>query len=124
MKQRTIALLLCLVVLLTGCGKEDKEIAMTGSWEATVGVSLLGERITAGEGQAQCVLELFEDGSCTYSLTGADIPEQNVTLRYQAADGKITFLSSDGSFAEWDCQLEEDTLTLRNDNWKIEFVRK
>lgn len=124
MKQRTIVLLLCLVVLLTGCGKENKEIAITGSWEATVGVSLLGERITAGEGQAKCVLELFEDGSCTYSLTGAEIPDQHVTLRYQAADGKITFLASDGSFAEWDCQLAEDALNLRNDNWEIEFTRK
>ena len=124
LKRKTIALLLCLVVLLTGCGKKDQENGLTGTWEATISVNVLGFDVDVINGQAKCLLELFEDGSCTYRLSGENIPEQTVTLRYQAKEGKITFLASNGGFAEWDCQLEEDTMTLTNGDWKTEFTRK
>lgn len=65
MKQRTIALLLCLLVLLAGCGREEPEVALAGTWEAEASRNVLGLDADIINGQAKCVLEIFEDGSCT-----------------------------------------------------------
>lgn len=123
-KQRTIALLLCLLLLLAGCGREEPEVALAGTWEAEVSLDVLGFDADIINGQAKCELEIFEDGSCTYRLTGENFPEQNVTLRYQTGKDTLTFLASNGGFAEWGCQLEADKLTLTKGDCQSVFTRK
>lgn len=124
MKQKTIALLLCLLLLLAGCGKEE-EAGIVGSWEAAVDASVLDDSVQSGTSpEVSMVLQLHQDGSGACQLTDGLHPDNTLSFRYQEAEGTLSLVLDSGSELTLVVQQAGDSLTLSHGTTQVVFTRK